>query len=287
LKVLALILFIIFFVYKNDLFGKTIYVSKNVDFADQLIEKGATNTAYFILKEELKNKKYSSLDKYKITKLISRCFLKEMDFPHYDEYNTKAFQFVKDKEEIYKAQYYAERVAYFNYLTWADSVKFYGFKMKEILDHNKKDWHKIDIPFCYKMFGGTYMYFDFDDKNLKKYKKGKFGISYHWNQLFTYYDSSILLLNKYPSRYISDLASTYRGIGNRYLDMISGYRYYTSKNKFKISKLGWYSFYKSVNYYHLANKLLDKSNYTQRVTNYSLRVYFILMCWGYIINPNL
>lgn len=256
-----------FFFLTSNLFSQKLYVSKNVDFADQLIEKGATNTAYFILKKELKNKNYSILDKYKITKLISRCFLKEMDMYHYDEYNTKAFELVKDKEEIYKAQYYAERVYFFHDLTWADSVMYYALRARAIFDQNKKDWSKIEVPFMYRMFGVSYLYNNLEkDIKIKKW----FGMPKPRVKMLNLIDSSIILTKKHPYRHLSDLALAYKGRGNRYLDMVSGYRYPTKNRPYTISKLGWFAFYKAVSSYRESYKLLANENIPERISIYSL-----------------
>jgi hypothetical protein len=262
----AIVLFIIL-IHSSSVFSREIYVSQNVDFADQLIEKGATNTAYFILKKELKNKNYSSLDKYKITKLISRCFLKELDMYHYDEFNRKGYELVKEEGEIYKAQFYIERVYFFHNLTWGDSVMYYATRAKEIFDRNRKDWNKIDVPFFFRIYGGSFLYTKNDVnvpiKQLYNMPKSRY-------RMLKFMDSSFVLAKKYPYQYQSDLALAYRGIGNRHLDMVSEYHYPTKWRPYRINKLGWYCFYKAKRAYEKANSLLDKKNQLERVANYSL-----------------
>lgn len=253
------------------------FPSENVKLAEDLIEKGATNTAYFILKHELKSENLTKKERYSVLKLIARCFLKEMDYVHYDEYNRKAYELIKRDKEIYLAQFHLERAIFFNHLTWGDSVKYYAFSAKKIVENNKKDINLIDISLYYRILGVTYMYFDFKQGVI--YPKGKYGMSYGWDKLFNYYDTAIKGFNKSSNKYSSDLSMIYRGVGNRYLDMISGYKYYSHHNKFKISKLGWYSFYKAVDNYHKSNKLLNKSNSIERVTNYSL-LGLAYMCVG-------
>ncbi len=260
----------------SSLFSREFYVSKNVDFADQLIEKGATNTAYFILKEELKNNKYSTLDKYKITKLISRCFLKEMDFPHYDEYNIKAFQLVKDKEEIYKAQYYIERVYFFHHLTWSDSVIYYADKAHKVFYSNKKDWHKIEVPFFFQIYAIKNLYWD---KYDFQYANDKLKTPLRWLKIFQYYDSALFYSKKFPYRKQSDLALLYRGIGNRHLDLVSGYSYPKTNVLKTISPLNIYCYRKAKDSYIKANSLLDSKNITEKISNYSL-LGLLEMCVG-------
>ena len=251
----------------NQANASTTYCSKNVEFADELMEKGAINSAYFILKKELKNTTYSQVEKYQILKLISRGFLKEMDYNHYDEYNRKAFELIKSKGEIYKAQFMIERAYFFHYLTFGDSVVYYAHYAKQILDRNKKEWHKIEIPFFYRIYGVSMMYSEY---LLKNESPGKYGIPKHWVAMFKYIDSSFLLQKKYPYAHKSDLALAYRGFGNRYLDLISGYNYPTKKSPFPISKLGWYAYYKSMYYYQKAIENLEETNITDIVPNISL-----------------
>ena len=275
------VLFIIL-IHSSSLFSREIYISKNVDFADQLIEKGATNTAYFILKEELKNNQYSILDKYKITKLISRCFLKEMDFTHYDEYNTKAYQLVKNKEEIYKAQYYIERVYFFHYLTWPDSVVYYAKKAKTIFDRNKKDITLIEVPFFYQIYTVSHIYANF---YVGRFLKNKIKTPLLYYKIFQYYDSALYYNKLYPYRQKSDLALLYRGIGNRHLDLVSTYTYPKKINYKKISPLSWYCYHKAKESYTLANKLLAIENTNEKITNYSLLA-LNEMCLGKISTAN-
>ena len=269
------ILFIIL-IHSSSLFSREIYISKNVDFADQLIEKGATNTAYFILKKELKNKNYSTLDKYKITKLISRCFLKEMDFTHYDEYNSKAYHIVKNKEEIYKAQYYIERVYFFHHLTWADSVVYYSKKAKTIFDRNKKDVKLIEIPFFYQIYAISHLYsVEYDNK----FDNNRLKTPMRWVRIFQYYDSAIFYNQYTPYRKKSDLALLYRGIGNRHLDLVSGYVYPKKVDTTKLSALSYYCYKKAKSSYTKANSLLDKNNIIEIISNYSL-LGLLEMCVG-------
>jgi homogentisate 1,2-dioxygenase len=93
------------------------YCSKNVEFADELMEKGAVNTACFILKKELKNPAFTISQQHQILKLIADCYLKELDLVHYVEYNRKAYELVKNSNPIYKAEYFMERVYLFHFLT--------------------------------------------------------------------------------------------------------------------------------------------------------------------------
>lgn len=244
------------------------FPSENVTLAEDLIEKGATNTAYFILKHELKSQSLTKNESYSVLKLIARCFLKELDMPQYDEYNRKAYEVMRNVDEIYKAQYYIEKAYMFNHLSWPDSVRYYAYEAQKIIERSKKKWDKIEVPLYYKIIGLSYVYID--NKPEYEHMKGIYGMDYKWKQLFKYYDSSVLIQKKYPYKHFSDISLIYRGYGNRYLDLVSGYQCYTSTNRIKISRLGWYSFYKAIKYYHLANKYLLKSNNIERVTNYSL-----------------
>ncbi len=243
------------------------YCSKNVQFADELMEKGAVSSAYFILKKELNKTSYSQFEKYQILKLIARGFLKEMDYNHYDEYNRKAYEFVKTKGEIYKAQFMIERAYFFHHLTFGDSVLYYAHYAKQLLDRNITEWHKIEVPLFYRIYGVSMMY---SYHILKNESSGKYGIPKNWVAMFKYIDSSFLLQKKYPYKHRSDIALAYRGYGNRYLDLISGYNYPTKQSPFHITKLGWYAFYKATNYYKKAIENLDVSNTTDIVPNISL-----------------
>lgn len=275
-------IFIFFLIPLNELNARELYVSKNVDYADQLIENGATNTAYFILKKELKNKSYSILDKYKITKLISRCFLKELDFTHYDIFNRKAFEYMKDQGEIYKAQYYIERVYFFHHLTWSDSVVYYADLAHKIFYANKKDWSKIEVPFFFQIYAIKSLYIN-DYAN--KFSDNYFKTPLRWVKIFQYYDSALFYSKRYPYRQKSDLALLHRGIGNRHLDLVSGYNYPKDSKINDLSKLNRYCYFKSKKSYTKANSLLDKNNITERISNYSLLA-LLEMCVGLNDNAN-
>ena len=264
---ISFIFCLFWYVQINQANASITYCSKNVQVADELMEKGAVNSAYFILKKELKNTTYSQVEKYQILKLISRGFLKEMDYNHYDEYNRKAYELIQSKGEIYKAQLMIERAYFFHYLTFGDSVVYYAHYAKQILDRNKKDWHKIEIPFFYRIYGISMMY---SSHNLKNESPGKYGIPKNWVAMFKYIDSSFLLQKMYPYKHKSDIALAYRGYGNRYLDLISGYNYPTKQSPFHITKLGWYAFYKATNYYKKAIENLEETNTTDIVPNISL-----------------
>lgn len=265
IRLLVFISFIYIFFQTNFVLAEELYISKNVDFADQLIEKGATNTAYFILKNELKNKHYATLDKYNITKLIARCFLKELDFAHYDEYNTKAYQLVKNKEQIYKAQYFIERVYFFHHLTWQDSVVFYAKRAKQIFYANKKDWKKINVPFFYQIYAISHIYANFYQE---KFLKNKIKTPLLYYKIFQYYDSAIYYNTIIPYRKKSDLALLYRGIGNRHLDLVSTYNYPKKINLKKLTPLSLYCYNKAKFSYTKANSLLDTNNIIDSTQTY-------------------
>ena len=267
LKKLILLQFITLGTYLFSQDKTYLKISKNVYVADLLMEKGAVNSAYFILKKELKNDSYSNFERYQILKLISRGFLKELDYSHYDEYNRKAYELVKVEAPIFKAQYMIERAYFFHHLTFADSVLYYAFHAKQIFDKNKNDWCKIDVPFFYRIYGISRMY---SMNKLRNTTLGKYKIPYNWVQMFKYFDTSMLVQKKFPYKHQSDIALAYRGFANRYLDLISGYNYPTKQTPYPISALGWYSFYKSKYYYHKAIENLDKSNSTDIIPNIAL-----------------
>jgi len=115
------------------------------------------------------------------------------------------------------------------------------------------------------MYGLSYLYINHPNEKLTA-----FGMPQSKAQMMAYFDSSFALAKRYPYRHASDLALAYRGYGNRHLDLISNYNIPTSQSPYKISKLGWYSFYKAVKSYYKANSLLKKSNIIEAVDNYGL-----------------
>ena len=271
---ISFIFCLFWYVQINHANASITYCSKNVQFADELMEKGAVNTACYILKKELKNPAFTVLQRHQILKLIADCYLKELDHVHYDEYNRKAYELVKHSNPIYKAEYFMERVYFFNFLTWNDSVLYYASEAKKIFDANYHDRHKINLPFFFRMYGLSYLYVNYPKEKLTAY-----GMPQSKAQMMAYFDSSFALAKRYPYRHASDLALAYRGYGNRHLDMISGYHIPTKQSPYKITKLGWYCFYKAIRSYYKANSLLNKANRIEAVNNYALLA-MAYMCIG-------
>lgn len=274
-NIIISLIFCLFWCLKYNYSHSTInYCSKNVHFADDLMEKGAINSARFILKKELKNPIFSTFQRRQILKLIADCYLKELDYIHYDEYNRKAYDLVKKYSPIYKAEYLIERTYLFHSLTWNDSVLYYASHAKKIFDSNYNDRHKINLPFFFRIYGLSYLYINPINEKFTNY-----GMPFSKATMFSYFDSSFAIAKRYPYRHQSDLALAYRGYANRHLDMISGYNIPTKQSPYKISKLGWYCFYKAKRAYEKANSLLNKNNRIETVDNYALLA-MSYMCIG-------
>jgi hypothetical protein len=170
---ISFIFCLFWYVQFNQATASITYCSKNVEFADALMEKGAVNSARFILDKEFKNPLFSSFQRHQILKLIADCYLKELDYIHYDEYNRKAYDLVKKYSPIYKAEYFIERTYFFHFLTWNDSVLYYSSEAKKVFDANYNERHKINLPFFFRIYGLSYLY-----KNSKIEKFTSYGMPF-------------------------------------------------------------------------------------------------------------
>ena len=244
--------------------------------AEQLIEDGSINLAYLILKEYSETKISKNL-KYRVYKDLAKIHLFEQDMVNYEKLNKKAYQLKKEDGEIYKGMYYAEKAFFWHYLMWGDSAAFYSNRSMEIIQRNRKDFSKINVPFVYQMYAIGYLY-----RKLEPTPKVK--IIYEMpvarilmNQWF---DSAKVYEKKFPFQFSSERVYLYRGVGTRYLDHVSGYQYQTKEYQKSMNISQWYSYKKAMEAYNYTiQNVINPRNWNDIILTKSLKG-LCYMCVG-------
>ena len=129
------ILFIIFqctnFIIAALPLKKTVFDEK-LTIAEQLIEEGSINIAYLLLKDYSNTKNISNDIRYRVYRDIAKIHLYEQDLVNFEKMSNKAYLLKKNKGEIYKGMYYAEKAFFWHYLTWGDSAAYYSNQSMEV-----------------------------------------------------------------------------------------------------------------------------------------------------------
>ena len=147
--------------------------------------------------------------------------------------------------------YYAEKAYFWHFLTWGDSAAFYSNRSMEIIQRNRKDFSKINIAFVYQMYGVGYLYRKVDPL-IKVEVHHELPVSrILMNQ---YFDSAKIYEQKYPFQFSSDRVMLYRGVGTRYLDLVSGYKYRYKDFQKLMNQQQWFAYKKALESYNYTDK---------------------------------
>ena len=245
--------------------------------AEKLIEDGSINIAYLLIEDYLKSPNLSKDLKYRAYKNLAKIHLYEQDLVNYEKLNRKAYELKKEDGEIYKGMYYAEKAYFWHFLTWGDSAAYYSNRSMEIIQRNRKDFSKINIAFVYQIYGVGFLYRKIDP-NIKVNVHHDLPISrILMNQWF---DSAKVYENKYPFPFSSDKVMLYRGVGTRYLDLVSGYNYRYKDFQKLMNKQQWFAYSKAMESYNFTDKyLINPLNWNDVIYTKSL-IGLNYMCIG-------
>ena len=237
--------------------------------AEELIENGSINIAYLILDAYLKSPNLSKEKKYRAYKDLAKIHLYEQDLVNFEKFNRKAYEIKKNQGEIYKGIYYAEKAFFWHFLTWADSAAFYSNRSMEIIQKNRKDFSKINVAFVYQMYAVGFLYRKIDP-NSKVNVHHNLPISrILMNQWF---DSAKVYEYKFPFSFSSDKVMLYRGVGTRYLDLVSGYNYRYKEFQKLMSNQQWFAYRKTLEAYNYTNKyIINPLNWNDVIYTNSLK----------------
>lgn len=236
--------------------------------AEQLIEDGSINIAYLILVEHLKTKNLSKEVKYKVYKDLAKIHLYEQDLVNYEKLNRKAYELKKNEGEIYKGMYYAEKAYFWHFLTWGDSAAYYSNRSMEIIQRNRKDIAKINIAFVYQMYGIGFLYRKIDPSIKVKRIYDLPNDRILMNQ---YFDSAKIYEQKYPFQFSSDRVMLYRGVGTRYLDLVSGYNYRYKDFQKLMNQQQWFAYKKALEAYNYTDKyIINPQNWNDIINTKAL-----------------
>ena len=237
--------------------------------AEQLIEDGSINIAYLILVEHLKTKNLSKEVKYKVYKDLAKIHLYEQDLVNYEKLNRKAYELKKNEGEIYKGMYYAEKAYFWHFLMWSDSAAYYSNRSMEIIQRNRKDIAQINIAFVYQMYGIGYLYRKVDPLIKVKVNHDLPVSRILMNQ---YFDSAKIYEQKFPFQFSSDRVMLYRGVGNRYLDLVSEYTYNYKDFQKTMNQQQWFSYRKAMESYDYTKKhVLNSLNWNDIIFTNSMK----------------
>ncbi|MBP6089736.1 MAG: CHAT domain-containing protein [Crocinitomicaceae bacterium] len=215
---------------------------------EQLIEKNQLIAAQKLVKILKHTFKESIQENYYSTKLSCKIFLFQQAFDHYNLANEKLCKLAKQLPPIYLSEAYAHKAYYWHYMMWPDSALVYSNKSYELYNKSRKYKSQIEPAFIYEVYAMTYLYRSDD---LKTTAYSGMGLKGYQPKLFLYFDSSYFIQQRYPFKFTSDKAMFYRSNGNRWLDLVTGYRIKTKAETKYFKPVQWLAFRK-------ANELYDK-----------------------------
>ena len=255
---------------------KTVFDEK-LTIAEQLIEEGSINIAYLLLKDYSNSKKISETIRYRVYRDIAKIHLYEQDLVNFEKMSKKAYLLKKNKGEIYKGMYYAEKAYFWHYLTWGDSAAYYSNQSMDIIQRNRKDFDKINVAFVYQMYAIGFLYRKLDSNIKVKIKHQMPVARVLMNQWF---DSAKVYEKKFPFQFSSDRVLLYRGVGTRFLDHVSGYQYGFKEYQKTMNYSQWYSYKKAMEAYNYTlNNVINPKNWNDIIFTKSLKG-LCYMCIG-------
>ena len=215
---------------------------------EQLIETNQLITAQKLILNLKNRHKESVKENYYSTKLLCKTYLFQQSFDRYNIANDVLCKLAKKLSPIYLSEAYAHKAYYWHYMMWPDSALVYSNKSYELYNKSRKFSAQIEPAFIYEVYAMTYLYRNDD---LKTTAYSGMGLKGYQPKLFLYFDSSYFIQQRYPFKFTSDKAMFYRSNGNRWLDLVTGYKIKTKEESKNFKPLQWLAFRK-------ANELYDK-----------------------------
>ena len=273
----ALLVFIIILPFFGQAGNSLKSKEDRLKMAEELIEDGSINIAHLLLEDYLKTPNLSKDKKYKAYKDLAKIYLYEQDLVNYEKLNRKAYELKKTEGEIYKGMYYAEKAYFWHFLMWGDSAAYYSNRSMEIIQRNRKDFYKVNIAFVYQIYGIGFLYRKIDPKINVKVHHDLPVARILMNQ---YFDSAKVYENKYPFPFSTDRVMLYRGVGTRYLDLVSGYSYGYKYFQKIMNQQQWFAYSKVMEYFTFTDKyLINPKNWNDIIHTKSL-IGLNYMCIG-------
>lgn len=215
---------------------------------ENTIESGDLWDAENHLNQLLKGKNNNDLNSYHALKLLTKIYLTQQDFNQYKKTTDKLVPLAHHLGPIYLSEAYAHQAYYWHFLMWGDSAVHYSNKSFDLLKNHRGDFKKIDPAFVFEIYAITYLY---RKDKLKISAYDGLGLLDYQRKQFFYFDSCLIIQQKFPFKFSSDKAAFYRAYGNRLLDLVSSYRACTKEETKKFTKKQWYGFFR-------ANELYDE-----------------------------
>ena len=175
---------------------------------------------------DLLKKELSENQRYQILITKSKIHYWEENFYAYNQVSKKAFDLKRKKSGIYKAYYYAQKAAFFNYHILGDSAVYYSNKSLFLLHQNWIEREKIPYHFIYQMYGTSILYRP-RMSNIVSIKANLVVC----NSILNYLDSALLAVER-VTHFNQDKALIYRSIGSRTMDVV-GYTIRNNKSDFE------------------------------------------------------
>lgn len=242
-----LILFILIFSSKAVFSSSQDYQTK-LNKIEQLIEKNQLISAQKLIINLKKKRKESIKENYFSTKLLCKTFLFQQSFDRYNAANEVLCKLAKKLPPIYLSEAYAHKAYYWHYMMWPDSALVYSNRSYKLFKQNRNFINQIEPAFIYEVYAMTYLY---RTDNLKTNAYSGLGLIGYQPKLFLYFDSANFIQKQYPFKFTSDKAMFYRSNGNRWLDLVTGYKVKTKEESKNFKPVQWLAFRR-------ANELYDK-----------------------------
>lgn len=215
---------------------------------EQLIETNQLITAQKLIFNLKHTHKESVKENYYSTKLLCKTYLFQQSFDRYNIANDDLCKLAKKLSPIYLSEAFAHKAYYWHYMMWPDSALVYSNKSYELYNKSRKFSAQIEPAFIYEVYAMTYLYRSDD---LKTTAYSGMGLKGYQPKLFLYFDSSYFIQQHHPFKFTSDKAMFYRSNGNRWLDLVTGYKVKTKEESKNFKPVQWLAFRK-------ANELYDK-----------------------------
>lgn len=215
---------------------------------EQLIETNQLISAQKLIFNLKNTHKESIKENYYSTKLLCKIYLFQQSFDRYKTANDVLCKLANKLSPIYLSEAYAHKAYYWHYMMWADSALVYSNRSFNLFKQNRNFINQIEPAFVYEVYAMTYLY---RSDNLKTTAYSGLGLKDYQPKLFLYFDSSYFIQQRYPFKFTSDKAMFYRSNGNRWLDLVTGYRIKTRAETKYFKPVQWLAFRK-------ANELYDK-----------------------------
>ncbi len=260
------------FSFQKDI-GKR-YHRQQISKIESLIEKG-NHPGAIDLADNLLKKRLDQKEKYTVLSLKSKAFYFSEDLYGFSKASEVVYRLNKDKGEIFKAYYYAEKAAFWHFNMVGDKATYFSDEAMRILKKNWRDRNKIPYHFIYQMYGTTFLY----RRGLTSSSSinTDIGRKVHLNPIMNYLDSSLAILKTYK-HFSCEESLIHRSKGSRKLDMLN----YILKTKAEQKKFTPYQhqlFQELIQHYNRALKSTNTSDINLKINIYSLKT-LAYYCYG-------